>query len=287
MSTFPGLRILKTALAVAICVAISQALKLEYPFYAAIAAIISLESSLTTSFKAGRNRMLGTFVGALVGLGFASIAPDNALLCGVGIVIIIVILNAFHWNSSITIAGIVFIAIMVNLDGRSPLLYSANRLLDTALGISVALAVNYLVFPRRIDQEFRQRYAALQTQTRALVQGILVEERRLDPLELEEKIAELKAQIALHAHDLKLRPRHPLALEPITADLERFKQICTHLAVLSELEPGGELSAENAARLQACFPGAALSAGPAEHAANEVFNYHVSRVLDLLPDSTV
>ena len=168
-----GMRILKTAIAVGVCVGISQALNLEYPFYAAIAAIISMESSLTMSFKAGRNRMLGTLVGALVGLAFASIAPNNAILCGVGTVIIIAILNYFNWNSSISIAGIVFIAIMVNLNGRSPLLYGANRILDTAIGISVALIVNYLVFPHRIDAEFELRYRQLHDQTlRRMNQGL-------------------------------------------------------------------------------------------------------------------
>jgi uncharacterized membrane protein YgaE (UPF0421/DUF939 family) len=278
-----GMRILKTALAVTLCVAISQLLHLEYPFYAAIAAIISMESSLTTSLVAGRNRILGTLVGAFVGLAFATIQPNNAVLCGLGIVLIIAILNYLNWNSSISIAGIVFMAIMVNLNGRSPLLYGTNRIIDTVIGITVALAVNYLVFPRRIDVELEQRYRWLQEQTLQLVEKTLSAGQPCDPLELEKNIAELTRQIHLHAADLKIRPRHRLELEGLQKDLERFKKICTHLAVLTEIEPEYVFTPENVARLSQHFPALALRPEQENADANPIYNYHVQRILELLP----
>lgn len=278
-----GMRILKTAIAVGVCVGISQALNLEYPFYAAIAAIISMESSLTMSFKAGRNRMLGTLVGALVGLAFASIAPNNAILCGVGTVIIIAILNYFNWNSSISIAGIVFIAIMVNLNGRSPLLYGANRILDTAIGISVALIVNYLVFPHRIDAEFELRYRQLHDQTLRMVEQTVCARCPGDPLELEKNIADLTQQIHLHAADLKIRTHNRIELETLQQDLSRFKHICTHLAVLAELQPDSALTCENRDQVSRYFPDADLILASQGQPANPIYNYHVGRILQLLP----
>jgi uncharacterized membrane protein YgaE (UPF0421/DUF939 family) len=142
-----GMRNIKTAIAVFISIVISKLLKMEYPFYAAIAAIISMQSSVEASFKAGRNRMLGTFIGAVVGFICALISPGNALASAIGIVVVIYLCNILKWKESASIGGIVFLAIMLNLKGNSPLLYSINRILDTFLGIMVAILVNYFIVP--------------------------------------------------------------------------------------------------------------------------------------------
>lgn len=142
-----GMRNIKTAIAVFISIVISKLLKMEYPFYAAIAAIISMQSSVEASFKAGRNRMLGTFIGAVVGFVCALISPGNAFVSAIGIVVVIYLCNLLKWKESAAIGGIVFLAIMLNLKGNSPLLYSINRILDTFLGILVAIVVNYFIVP--------------------------------------------------------------------------------------------------------------------------------------------
>ena len=54
-----GMRNVKTPLAVFLCVVIFQILNMGSSFYAAIAAIISMQSSVLDSFKTGKNRMLG------------------------------------------------------------------------------------------------------------------------------------------------------------------------------------------------------------------------------------
>jgi uncharacterized membrane protein YgaE (UPF0421/DUF939 family) len=143
----PGMRNIKTAIAVVISILISRELKMEYPFYAAIASIISMQSSVENSFKAGRNRMLGTMVGALIGYLCALISPGNIFLIGIGIVFVIYLCNLFNWKESSSIAGVVFCVIMLNLKGNSPIIYSINRIIDTFVGIIVAIIVNYFIMP--------------------------------------------------------------------------------------------------------------------------------------------
>ncbi|ERI95663.1 hypothetical protein HMPREF1982_00137 [Clostridiales bacterium oral taxon 876 str. F0540] len=142
-----GMRNIKTAIAVVISVIISKLLKMEYPFYIAIASIISMQSSVEASFKAGRNRMLGTLIGAIVGFFLSSINPGNIILIGLGIIAVIYLCSIFNWEQSTSIACVVFCAIMMNLKGSSPFLYSVNRLLDTFIGIIVAVGVNYFISP--------------------------------------------------------------------------------------------------------------------------------------------
>jgi uncharacterized membrane protein YgaE (UPF0421/DUF939 family) len=147
-----GMRNIKTAIAVVISILVSKLLKTEYPFYAAIASIISMQSSVEDSLKTGRNRVLGTIVGAFVGYICALISPESPIFIGIGIVIVIYLCNVLNWKDSASIAGVVFCAIMLNLKGNSPFLYSLNRILDTLVGIIVAIVVNYFVMRPEADK---------------------------------------------------------------------------------------------------------------------------------------
>ena len=142
-----GMRNIKTAIAVVLSILISKAIKMEYPFYAAIASIISMQSSVEDSFKTGRNRMLGTIIGAIIGFLCALINPESLILVGLGIVIVIYLCNLLSWKESSSIGCVVFCAIMLNIKGNNPLFYSLNRILDTFVGIIVAIGVNYFIVP--------------------------------------------------------------------------------------------------------------------------------------------
>lgn len=148
-----GMRNIKTGLAVFVCVVISRLLKLEYPFYSAIAAVIAMQSSVEGSFKAGKNRMLGTFVGAVIGYVFALIYHGNIILLTIGVMAIIHVCNLLNWKNAISIACVVFISIMLNNSNRDPLFYSLNRLLDTFIGIMVALIINRFIAPPKANEE--------------------------------------------------------------------------------------------------------------------------------------
>ncbi len=152
------MRTIKTALAVTLCIIISKLFNVTTAFYACIAAVISMENTVSYSYRAGLNRMLGTILGALVGLIFSLIRPGNALLAGLGIVIVIALCNQFKWKKSITIACTVFCIIMVNLNGRNPLEYSIVRALDTLLGIVVSIVVNYTIYPPKINEKLHNEY---------------------------------------------------------------------------------------------------------------------------------
>jgi len=91
-----GLRTIKTALAVSISIFLSQLLNLEYPYFVAMTAIISMDRTARLSIDMGRNRVIGTLIGALIGILFATIDQGNPWLAGIGILIIILISNLTH-----------------------------------------------------------------------------------------------------------------------------------------------------------------------------------------------
>lgn len=147
-----GARNLKTALAVTLCIGLFELIHREYPFYACIAAVICMKDTVENSYKMGKSRMIGTITGGLVGLTLTFLALNLRLIkfpgiiTGIGIVVTIYLLNAFNKKGSVSIACIVLIAIMTNLHGKAPYAYAIDRIIDTFIGIIIALLINKYIY---------------------------------------------------------------------------------------------------------------------------------------------
>lgn len=148
-----GMRNIKTAIAVFLCIVVLKFLNMNTPFYACIAAVITMQNTVNVSFKTGLYRMVGTLIGAGVGVGFSVLSPNNLVLTAVGIVIVIYITNLLRQKDSTSIACIVFLAVMTNLSDVTPIHYSALRVLETFVGIVIAMAVNALLYPPENPKE--------------------------------------------------------------------------------------------------------------------------------------
>lgn len=133
---------IKTAISVFLCVVLFKFLHRPYPFYACIAAISCMRDTSCNSYSAGKSRVIGTCIGAAIGLMFFIFLKPTAIYCGIGIVIVIYLCNLFKKNSSIVISCIVFIAIMTNLKDMPSDTYAINRIIDTTIGVIIAVLVN-------------------------------------------------------------------------------------------------------------------------------------------------
>jgi len=161
-----GLRTIKTAIAVSVSIVLSNLLKLEFPYFVAMTAIISMDRTARLSISMGRNRVIGTLLGALIGILFASIDRGNPFLAGLGILVIILISNQLKLPGSITVGSFVFVAIMVHISGDiTPLFYGLHRTLDSLLGALIAFAINLSVMPgysvKRLDEKLSKFYPLL------------------------------------------------------------------------------------------------------------------------------
>ena len=169
MITLPlniGLRTIKTAIEVSISIYLSQLLKLEYPYFVAMTAIISMDRTARLSINMGRNRVIGTFLGATIGIIFATIDRGNPILAGIGILIIILISNKLNLPGSITVGSFVCVAIMVHIpNDMSPFFYGIHRTLDSLFGAFIAFVINLSVMPgysvKRLDENLKQFYPSL------------------------------------------------------------------------------------------------------------------------------
>lgn len=276
-----GMRNIKTALSVFICIVIFQVSNMGSPFYAAIAAIISMQSSVADSFKTGKNRMLGTFLGAFVGLIFALIGPNNPLLIGLGVMIIIYISNWLDWNKSITIAGVVFIAIMVNLKGGSPWAYSFNRIIDTLIGIAVAVLINYFISPPVSTDKILDHYRMLLSMLFEEIKGNLRQGEKISIGELDKKIFALEKEFIDYKMEFKGKKNSSLGNSNVQKIIEILKNILDHLKIIDKIEGDHPLSIENcnkAGNLLNCT----IVPSESHDDIAIVYNYHMGKILDYL-----
>lgn len=158
-----GPRTIKTAIAVALTIWLGNIFGIESTFFAVIAAIIAIQPTLSESLNKGYIRVLGTVIGAIVGIIFSFFVHGNPIIIGLGIIVIIVICNKFHWQESIVLAGVVFISITLSTD--KTIVYAVERTLSTILGIVIAVAINYLIYPPHYQNQVKSSMGKLVGQT--------------------------------------------------------------------------------------------------------------------------
>lgn len=155
-----GMRSLKTALGVIISVSIANLLNLQSPSMVASATIISLANNMHDSVDKSINRMLATIVGVLMAILFQLLNLVNPITMGLGVLIIIIVCNQFNWSQALVLATIVFIVIMSNsfTSDMELVIYSFNRLLDTFIGASVGLFINFAIAKPKPEYFLIQAY---------------------------------------------------------------------------------------------------------------------------------
>ncbi len=134
-----------------------ESLGLEQGYWAVISAILVMQSNLGRALASGWARIIGTFVGASLGVLSLVLLGTSSLSLGVGIFLTIFICAYFMGlHESFRLAAVT--AAIVILFGRtadSPLLLGLERFIEIVLGVGVAMAVSWFVLPFRARQSLR------------------------------------------------------------------------------------------------------------------------------------
>jgi len=148
----------KTALAAALCWWLALRFGLHDGYWGSISAIIVLQSNVGATVTASRDRLIGTFIGAVLGFSFSLFGalPWNFILAILAAVIVCGLLGL---RSSSRLAGVTIAIIMlVHKDGPRWSL-PLDRVAEVMIGIVVALAVSTLVLPDRARLRLRDGLA--------------------------------------------------------------------------------------------------------------------------------
>ncbi|MBQ8002002.1 MAG: FUSC family protein [Clostridia bacterium] len=161
------MRNIKTALATALT-ALLYLLVGRNPTFACIGTIFGVGSDMENSKLNGGNRFFGTVFGGVLGMIlfgiYIRVYPDAEilrypateavkyhplilLLLAIGVVALVLVSVSLKWPGAIQPGGVMLCILLFTTPADNYLLYSVNRIIDTGIGVLIALGVN-LLFPR-------------------------------------------------------------------------------------------------------------------------------------------
>jgi uncharacterized membrane protein YccC len=123
--------------------AVAQALELEFPLYAMIAAVIVTDLQPTETRKLGLRRLGGTLIGSVLGAVLSVLLPGGTLTIALGIFLSMFLTHLLRAPQAARVAGYLC-AIVLLEHAADPWIYSFWRFLETVLGIVIAILVSYL-----------------------------------------------------------------------------------------------------------------------------------------------
>ena len=153
-----GMRNVKTAFATTLCALVYFFFD-RSPAFACIGAIFGMGSDMRDSKMHGGNRLFGTIIGGFLGMALFRVYlifyPQGGgrfllvpLMC-VGTILLILLCQKF-WIGGIQPGGVVLSLLLFNTPVDTYVSYALNRIVDTAVGVIVALAINYFLPRERL-----------------------------------------------------------------------------------------------------------------------------------------
>jgi uncharacterized membrane protein YgaE (UPF0421/DUF939 family) len=134
---------LRAGIASAVAFAIAGALKLNFPIFAAVAAIIVTDLAPAQSRALGLHRIVATILGAGCGGMLSVFLPQQSWALGTGIAFAMLITSLVQGKEGVKVAGFTCGIIIVNM-GANPWHFALDRLMETLVGIVVAWAVSHI-----------------------------------------------------------------------------------------------------------------------------------------------
>ena len=167
-----GMRNFKTALCVLVCMSFTALFNVLADFvsseareiynllfvrdtalYSCIAAVISLQTTLSLTRKTGILRVVGTVLGGIFSViilyinSYFNSDVFSFLLIFSGVIMLISFCSYIGQGKYASVSVVMFLIVVFGADEMSPYVAAVHRIIDTFGGAAVALGVNRFVFP--------------------------------------------------------------------------------------------------------------------------------------------
>jgi len=150
---------IKTGLAACLSYIIALGFNLNYGYWGALSAVIVMQISVADSMRMCWYRFSGTAVGAVIGIVTILIFPPTVAWTTVGLFVsagfcaYMTRYNARYRMAAITST----IVVLASLGEEGRILYSLDRVLEIAIGVSCAFVVSVLLWPQRAAAHLQER----------------------------------------------------------------------------------------------------------------------------------
>nr|WP_319489899.1 aromatic acid exporter family protein [uncultured Caproiciproducens sp.] len=224
-----GFRVVKTGIAVTLCIVVSTILKLDQPFFAVIATVMTMGKSIDASIKMGKNKLIGVLIGAAVGYGFVMVSPANAGLCGVGIIVTLYLCHLFKLYGAATLSSFVFAAMMFQIGTV------LTCITDSIIGIVIAILVNLVIMPPNYADEIKKSFTQLCGQIEQSMENA-ASFWQIDTFAVETAIQKLSYNVNMYIAQAKFLRWNDDEVFRISCKISTYKMILDELKALEVME---------------------------------------------------
>ena len=281
-----GLRTVKTTAAVVISMMLVDRLGTSGSrlIFAMLGAMAAVQPTFKESVASCLTQIVGVLFGAAAGLLLRLLPGPDLLAVGIGIVLVITLYHSLRIPYSPSLPCFVVVMVCVTPDVH-PIIYAAERIWETAIGLGVGMAINTLVFPYDNSRRIRATAEGLDKVLIAFLEEVFDGDDILpDAKAMRRTIDDLQRELELFSNQkliLRLR-RQQEELETFRLCENKARELVARMEVLSQMGRPGRLDGENRRRLMAC--GANIrDQRPLDSVLERdvVTNYHVRQILKL------
>ncbi|CAM3542068.1 aromatic acid exporter family protein [Pontibacter korlensis] len=166
------LQIVKTAFAAALSWFIaSSLLHSEYPYFAAVAAIITVQVTVADSVNKASQRIIGIIGGVMISMllghwfKIGAVSIFFIILIGMGLA------KALRMNPQI-ISQVAISSLLVLAFGQTKAGYAYERIFETILGSGIAVLINALIIPQDAIPEVKKRIVSYSKLSALTLRGL-------------------------------------------------------------------------------------------------------------------
>ncbi|WP_291292111.1 aromatic acid exporter family protein [Enterococcus sp.] len=166
-----GMRTIKTALAVMLCILLFRFLNRGQPLIAALSAVFSLRQDLTTTLSFGKSRVLGNSIGGATAILYFFLKQYfhndfliELLVLPALVAFIIVLSDGINNNSGIISGIATMLLITLSVPQGESFIFALDRVLDTFIGTLIAIFINFVLRPpeKEKQEEIKEDLVVLQ-----------------------------------------------------------------------------------------------------------------------------
>lgn len=279
-----GLRTLKTAAAVSLSLLAvehygASAAKMVFAVSGAIAA---MEPTFKGSLRSCAAQIISVIVGVLLSLAMLELDLHGAVAVGIGVILIMAMHQLLRWRLSPVLPCLILATVCTDVDVNA-IPYGLARIWDTAIGLTIGMAINMLVFPYDNSKKIGQAMISLDGDLISFLEDMFDGDEHLpETEEMSRKIEGLEGQLALFA-DQRLfhRRRQKQLLNRLRTCEDTAQALLIEVETLRSME-GGKLNQENRKKLRDLGAHIGeMNGGNRFSVEDMVVNYHVAKVLEL------
>lgn len=142
-----GPRMMKTGIAVALAILVTESFELELGMVAVITAVVAMQPSIMRSISYIKEVALSTLIGIVFALAGAYTLGLQPISIGITVILAIALNIKLGWLKTVNITILTIAIIMMSGDATIDLTYLYKRLSLIVIGITSAFLVNTLIFP--------------------------------------------------------------------------------------------------------------------------------------------